>query len=67
MQTEAQKRHLEQPAALVALPEWAFIQVCHEGLLSEPHAGCTWKGTYYREGIIAAAYFTRNPGADALY
>lgn len=51
---------------LLALPEWEFILVCHEGLLSEPHAGCTYKGQYYSEHEIHCAYFARNPDADPL-
>lgn len=54
-------------ARLVAMAEWEFIQVCHEGILTEPHAGCTWKGVYYAEGLIFSAYFIRNPGAEPLY
>ena len=51
---------------LVAMPEWEFIIICHHGLLSEPHAGCTYKNTYYNKHDIYAAYYERNPGADAL-
>lgn len=57
---------LERFEELVVMPEWEFILICHEGLLSEPHAGCTYKGTYYSEHDIYTAYYRRNPGADAL-
>lgn len=53
-------------AALAAMPEWEFILVAHEGLLSEPHAGTTYKGTCYSEGEIHSAWFARNPGSEPL-
>lgn len=53
--------------ALAAMAEWEFMLVAHEGLLSEPHAGTTYKGVYYSEYEIHAAWFIRNPESDPLY
>lgn len=52
--------------ALAAMPEWEFCIVMGEGFFSEICAGTTRNGVYYSEQEIYAAYWIRNPDAEAL-
>lgn len=51
---------------LAALPEWEFIVVMGDGFFSDACSGTEYKGGYYSENVIYAAYFARNPNAEPL-
>lgn len=55
----------EKVMKLKDMPEWEFIIVMLDGF-SDPCAGCNYKGIYYDEREIYAAYFERNPRAEPL-
>lgn len=51
---------------LCNLPDWEFCVIMGEGFFSELCAGTTYKGAYYSEQEIYAAYFIKWPDAEPL-